>query len=193
MGVHSRWKITSGVTPLWSSGQSSWLQIQRHGFDSRRHQIFWEVTGLERGPLSLVSTTEELFKKKCSGSGQENRDYGRRDPSRWSRGNLCPQTLALTLPTSGGHSVGIVHSRTLITEFVVCLVTRTLKVEYQGFNDRFLSNRACFHSRSIFGQELFSKIQALRSTRYLITVNRIKSVALRNAEVGLRVLCVPPA
>jgi hypothetical protein len=28
--------------PLWSSGQSSWLQIQRAGFDSRRYQIFSE-------------------------------------------------------------------------------------------------------------------------------------------------------
>jgi hypothetical protein len=42
--------------PLWPSGQSSWLQIQRSGFDSRRYWIFWEVVGLERGPLSLVST-----------------------------------------------------------------------------------------------------------------------------------------
>jgi hypothetical protein len=25
---------------LWSSGQSSWLQIQRSGFNSRRYQIF---------------------------------------------------------------------------------------------------------------------------------------------------------
>jgi hypothetical protein len=44
--------------PLWSSGQSSWLQVQRSGFDSRRYQIFWEAVGLERGPLNLVSTTE---------------------------------------------------------------------------------------------------------------------------------------
>jgi hypothetical protein len=42
---------------LWSSGQSSWLQIQ-----------------------SLVSTTEELLGRKRSGSGLENREYGRRDP-----------------------------------------------------------------------------------------------------------------
>jgi hypothetical protein len=35
--------------PLWSGGQSSWLQIQRSGFDSRCYQIFWEVLGLERG------------------------------------------------------------------------------------------------------------------------------------------------
>jgi hypothetical protein len=26
-------------TPLWSSGQSSWLQIQRSGFDSRSYKF----------------------------------------------------------------------------------------------------------------------------------------------------------
>jgi hypothetical protein len=41
-----------------------------------------KVVGLERGPLSLVSTTEELLDRKSSGSGVENREYGRRDPSR---------------------------------------------------------------------------------------------------------------
>jgi hypothetical protein len=30
------------------------------GFDSLRYEIFWEVVGLERDPLTLVSTTEEL-------------------------------------------------------------------------------------------------------------------------------------
>jgi hypothetical protein len=34
------------------------------GFDSRRYQIFWEIVGLERGPLSLMSTTEELPERK---------------------------------------------------------------------------------------------------------------------------------
>jgi hypothetical protein len=37
--------------------------------------------GLERGPLSLVSTIEELLGRKRSGSGLESREYGRRDPS----------------------------------------------------------------------------------------------------------------
>jgi hypothetical protein len=63
---------------LWSSGQSSYLQIQSSGFDSQRYQIFWEVVGLERGPLSLVSTIEELFERKSSGSGLENQNYFRR-------------------------------------------------------------------------------------------------------------------
>jgi hypothetical protein len=34
--------------------------------------------GLERGPLSLVSTIEELLGRKSSGSGLEIREYGRR-------------------------------------------------------------------------------------------------------------------
>jgi hypothetical protein len=54
---------------LWSSAQSSWLQIHRSGVDFRRYQIFWEVVGLERGPLSLVSTAEELLGGKSSGFG----------------------------------------------------------------------------------------------------------------------------
>jgi hypothetical protein len=41
-----------------------------------------KVVGLERSPLSLVTTTEELLDKKSSGSCLENREYGRRDPSR---------------------------------------------------------------------------------------------------------------
>jgi hypothetical protein len=55
-------------------GKSSWLQIQRSGFYSRLYQIFWEVVALERGPLSLVSTIEELLRRKISGSGIENRE-----------------------------------------------------------------------------------------------------------------------
>jgi hypothetical protein len=38
--------------------------------------------GLEQGPLSLVSTNVEVLERKISGSGPENREYGRRDPSR---------------------------------------------------------------------------------------------------------------
>jgi hypothetical protein len=56
--------------------------------------------GLKRGPLSLVSTIEELIGRNSSGSRLEE-----------------PQKLALTSPTSGGHSVGIVRSRTKPIEF----------------------------------------------------------------------------
>jgi hypothetical protein len=73
--------VEESKPPLWSSGQNSCLQIQRSGFDSRRYQIVREVVGLERGPLSLVSTIEELLgkKKKSRGSGLEIWAYDRRD------------------------------------------------------------------------------------------------------------------
>jgi hypothetical protein len=44
------------------------------GFDSRPYQIFWEIRGLERGPLSLLRTTEELLEWKSSDYGLENQD-----------------------------------------------------------------------------------------------------------------------
>jgi hypothetical protein len=60
----------------------SGYRSRRPGFDSRRLQIFWEAVGLERGPLSLVRTTEELLGRNSSGFGQENRDYRPGDPLR---------------------------------------------------------------------------------------------------------------
>jgi hypothetical protein len=118
---------------LWSSGQSSCLQLQRSGFDSRRYQIFWEVVGLERGPFSLVSTIEELLGRKSSGFGLEIREYGSRDPSRWSRGTLYPQKLALTPPTSGDRSVGIVRSRTKSMEFSSFRYTERIKYIFNTY------------------------------------------------------------
>jgi hypothetical protein len=41
--VRHRYSFTyfaGAAPPLWSSGQSSWLQIQMPGFDSQRYQIF---------------------------------------------------------------------------------------------------------------------------------------------------------
>jgi hypothetical protein len=80
--------VEENIPPLWSSGQSSWLQIQRSMFDPRDYQIFWEVVGLERVPLSVVSTIEELLGRKSSGFGLENQEYGRRDLLYWPHGTL---------------------------------------------------------------------------------------------------------
>jgi hypothetical protein len=44
--------------------------------------------GVERDPLNLVSTIEELLGRKSSGFGLEIREYGRRDPSRLPRNTL---------------------------------------------------------------------------------------------------------
>jgi hypothetical protein len=72
--------------------------------------------GLERGPLSLVSTIE-LLVRNSSGSGLESREYGRGDQLLLSRDILYLQYLALTSRTSGGRSIGIVRSRTQAMEF----------------------------------------------------------------------------
>jgi hypothetical protein len=51
--------------PLWSSGQSFWLQIRRSRvqFPALPH-FSLEVVSLERGPLSLARITEELLEWK---------------------------------------------------------------------------------------------------------------------------------
>jgi hypothetical protein len=76
---------------------------------------------LERGPLSLVSTIEELLGRKSSDSGLESREYGRRAPSLSPRGTIYPQKLVPTSPMSGGRSFGIVRLLIQATEFV-CLL-----------------------------------------------------------------------
>jgi hypothetical protein len=60
-------------------------------------------------------------------TGLESREYCHRDLSGWLRGTLYPQKLALTLPTSGCCSVGIVRSRTQATEFSLVFFYRLLK------------------------------------------------------------------
>jgi hypothetical protein len=76
--------------------------------------------GMGRGPLSFVGTIKELLEGNSTGSGLENRDYGRTDSSRRPRGTLYPQKLTLTSLTSCGRSVGIVRKRTQATEFFFC-------------------------------------------------------------------------
>jgi hypothetical protein len=111
--------LSTGTTwpPLWSNGLSSWLKIQRSGLDSRRYQSFWEVVGLERGPLSLVSTVEELVERKSIGSGLENQDYGRRGSATLTTRH--PSIHRSWHQVCGGRSVGIVRSRTKATEFLL--------------------------------------------------------------------------
>jgi hypothetical protein len=79
---------------------------------------------LERNPLRLVSTAEELLGRKCSGFSLENLDYGRKGSAALTtrHPSIRKKKLALTSLTSGGRSVGIVRSQTQTTEFVVVVV-----------------------------------------------------------------------
>jgi hypothetical protein len=66
--------------------------------------------GLERGPLSLESTIEELLGRNSSDSGLENREYGL---------GICCVDRATPSIRKSWPSFGIVCSRTKTTEFVV--------------------------------------------------------------------------
>jgi hypothetical protein len=115
-------------------------------FDSRRYQIFCEVVGLERGPLSLVSTMEELLERKSSGFGLESREYCRGDTLRWPRHALYPQKLVLTRPTNGGRSVGIVRLRTRAKEFSFRFSISSLCL--WGVRDSVVAKELCYKPES---------------------------------------------
>jgi hypothetical protein len=73
--------------------------------------------GLERGPLSLVSTTEELLDRKVAALvyKTENTVVGIRHADHVAP--LSAKKLAITSLTSSGRSVGIVRSQTQTMEF----------------------------------------------------------------------------
>jgi hypothetical protein len=103
------------VFPVFNSDRICGLVVRVPGyrsrgpeFDSRRYQIFWAVVGLERGPLSLVRINEEFLERKVAAPVQKTEIKGRGDSLRWPRDTLYPLKMALTSPTSGDPSVGIV-------------------------------------------------------------------------------------
>jgi hypothetical protein len=73
--------------------------------------------GLERSPLSLVSTTEELLDRKVAAPVYKtvNTALGIRHADHLA--SSVRKKLAITSPTSGGRSVGIVRSRTQTMKF----------------------------------------------------------------------------
>ena len=90
------------------------------GFDPRRYQIFWVVVGLEQGQPREPREVNwgAIWMKKVAASGLEKKRLtavGTRCADHVTP--LYPQKLALTSPTGGGRSVGIVRVRTKAMEF----------------------------------------------------------------------------
>jgi hypothetical protein len=96
-----------------------------------------KVVGLERGPLSLVSTTDELLDRKVAAPvyKTENTAVGISHADHVA--SSIRKKLAITLPTSGGRSVGIVRSRTQAMEFIFealsCLPIQNLDFFQRAF------------------------------------------------------------
>jgi hypothetical protein len=96
------------------------------GFDSLCCQMFWEVVCLERGPLSLVSTIEELLERKSCGSDLGSREYGRGDPLRWLHNTLYPRSLGRysSLADSGHGVLVLILESTAFHVFYILLLWR---------------------------------------------------------------------
>jgi hypothetical protein len=125
------------------------------GYHTVSYVFRWRSSGLvvrvlgyrSGGPASIPGTTRKKSSgsgtgstqprqyswwatwKKSSGSCLEIGEYNRRDTSRWPRGTLYPQKLAITSPISGSRSVGVVRSRTQTMGFVVLFESVMLYIE----------------------------------------------------------------
>jgi hypothetical protein len=93
---------------------------------------------LERGPHSLVRIIEELLERKAAASVYKTEINDRGDSLRCPRDTLYPLKLALTSPTCGGRSVGIVRWRTKTPEFYTCMrsvcINRTPTILIRGLS-----------------------------------------------------------
>jgi hypothetical protein len=114
------------------------------GLDSRHYQTFWEVMGLERGPLSLLRIIEELFERKVAVPVWKTEINGRGDSLRWLRDALYPLKLALTSPTSCGRSIGIVYWQTKAPESVkVWHLCANIEIIRTPLQKKFCKNQVC--------------------------------------------------
>jgi len=115
---------------------------------------------------------------------------------------LYPQKLALTSPTGGGRSVGIVRSRTKATEFIIIIIIIIiiinnrfsdlccLKLQYSGHYVISLEQSPTFRNITVL-----SKHRNLLSQRHSITSQKILifntkdycSVLSQEKLLGLRV------
>jgi hypothetical protein len=109
--------------------------------------------GVERGPLSLVSTTEELLRRKSSSSGLKTEITAVGILCADHATSLYLQNLVLTSPTNGSRSVGIARSRTQATESIC----RSLSAGMSQSVQRQATGCLAFDSRK--GQEFSSSPQ----------------------------------
>jgi hypothetical protein len=142
--------------PLKSSGQSSWLQIQR--FVSWRYQIFRETVGLEWSPLSLVSTLSYLGKKIAA--PVKKTDIMAVAISHAD--HMAPSIhKSWRSPTSGKCSVSMVRSWIQATEFVYLLQFQlfpNVLICYMVYSSMWISSSASGRGTNITERKVVGSI-----------------------------------
>jgi hypothetical protein len=111
--------VCSAWPPLWSGGQSFWLQIHssRVRFPALPDFLSSSWSGTGSTQSREVNWGATWIKRSC-GSRSRKQINGRGDPLRWPRDNPLSAKVGTT-PTGGGRSVGIVRSQTKATEISV--------------------------------------------------------------------------
>jgi hypothetical protein len=110
--------LDSYTLPLCSSGQSSWLQIQRSRVRFPALSDFLRSSGSGSGSTQPHEDNRSYLNGKVAAMGLENRDYGCGDTLRWPSDTVYQLKLVLTSPTGCGRPVGIVRLRTKTTDFL---------------------------------------------------------------------------
>jgi hypothetical protein len=109
-----KWNVKEGWNlwsyPVWGYIRLGYSIYFRLGSPTRfyRRGLYGHI------PICICITSNPVQKTEINGRGS---------PLRWPRDTLYPQKLALTSPTSGGRSVGIVRLRTKSHGVVVLLLT----------------------------------------------------------------------
>jgi hypothetical protein len=109
--------------PLWSSGQSSWPQIQRSRVRFPALPDFLRNSGSGTGSTQPREDNWGTISRKQRLRSRKPKLTTVGYSLRWPRDTLYALNLALTSPTSGGCSLGIVRWPTEAPEFVfVCFL-----------------------------------------------------------------------
>jgi hypothetical protein len=107
-------------------------------------------------------TVEELLKEKVAAPVYKTEINGRGDSLHWPRNTLYPKRLALSSPTSGGLSVGIVRLRNTATEYsflwdhlalcvslCLCIPIFSFSMQFMSY-ERKISNTRNINIRGVF-------------------------------------------